>query len=126
MHLVLLGHSILQQARKQVAMMNKLFEIDLLAILRLVPCAIKTLKNYLAKARARLLDHLFSHHTTPPKRKPASLLNILQWAIFNDCFQACNNRASAAEVRRPQHLNLPQTHHNPTKHRAGGLRLTPT
>jgi hypothetical protein len=33
--------------------MNKLFEIDLLAILRLVPCAIKTLKNYLAKARER-------------------------------------------------------------------------
>jgi hypothetical protein len=71
------------------------------------------------------LDRHFSHHTKN-KKACISTQHLVQWAIFNDCFQACNNRASAAEVRRPQHLNLPQTHHNPTKHRAGGLRLTPT
>jgi hypothetical protein len=106
MHLVLLGHSILQQARKQVVMMKNFtvpFEIE--------------------DRRPDTGPPFFTPHKP---RKPASLLNILQWAIFNDCFQACNNRASAAEVRRPQRLNLPQTHHNPTKHWAGGLRLTPT
>jgi hypothetical protein len=70
----------------------------------------------------------FAHHTKYSGTTDESLhlySTSLQWAIFNDCFQACNNQASAAEVRRPQRLNLPQTHHNPTKHWAGGLRLTP-